>query len=419
MAEFNCDYNPESVVGPTSMTTPLVSSLSESRFATAVRAGGRAALTASMRAAERIRPPRLRTAADVPGDIRAINEEWLTAVLCQDRPGLRVIGFTTDNRSSQTTSRASLKIAYSEHRVDGPPRDVFVKLMASTRQRLLAGLIHILDGEAEFYGRLRSLAEFECPEGYFGGVDRRSWACATLIEDIVATRGATFCHATTPIDRPSIESLLSTMASFHGQYWEHPAIVDSALKRPEDHFRNIGGFLNARKSSAVGIERAPGFPTALRARQDELWEGLDASMHELSRDCPPTLLHGDAHVGNTYRTADGTMAFADWQVVMRGGFAYDFADIVSTALETEDRREWERDLLEFYLDRLQAAGGQPPGFDDAWDLYRRSLMYPLFCWATVLGAPSWMPDTQPAAVATTIVERVGAAIDDTAALNAF
>jgi hypothetical protein len=393
--------------------------MSESRIANIARAGGRAALTASARAIEHVRPPKLRTADDVPGDIRAINEEWLTAVLCRDHPGLRVIGFTTDNPSSQTTSRASLRITYSDDRPEGPPRDVFAKLMATTRQRLFAGLIHILDGEAEFYGRLRGLAEFECPQGYFGAVDRRSWACATLIEDIVASRGATFCHATTPIDRSSIESLLSTMASFHGQYWEHPAVVDGTLKRPQDHLRNIGIFLDARKSSSVGIERAQGFPTALRARQRELWEGLGKSMHELSQDCPPTLLHGDAHVGNTYRTAADTMAFADWQVVMRGGFAYDFADIVSTALEVEDRRRWERDLLEFYLDRLRAAGGQPPGFDEAWNLYRRSLMYPLSCWATVLGAPSWMPDTQPADVATTIVERVGAAIDDTDALSAF
>jgi len=44
-------------------------------------------------------------------------------------------------------------------------------LMATTRQRLFAGLIHILDGEAEFYDCLRGLAEFDCPRGYFGGTD--------------------------------------------------------------------------------------------------------------------------------------------------------------------------------------------------------------------------------------------------------
>lgn len=393
--------------------------MSENRLSNTVLAAGRATRTVSLRIAEHIHRPALRTDADVPGDIRAINDKWLTAVLCRDHPGLRVVSFRTANTSSQTTSRASLKIDYSEDRPGGPPRDVFVKLMATARQRLFAGLIHILDGEAEFYGRLRNLAEFECPQGYFGGVNRNSWACATLIEDIVATRGATFCHATTAIDRPAIESLLSTMASFHGQYWEHPAVVDSTLKRPQDHLRNIGMFLDARKRSSVGIERAQGFPASLRSRHGELWDALAASMYELSHDCPPTLLHGDAHVGNTYRTADGVMAFADWQVVMRGGFAYDFADIVSTALEVEDRRAWERELLGFYLDRLEEAGGKPPGFHAAWDLYRRSLMYPLFCWATVLGAPAWMPETQPTDVAQTIVERVGAAIDDTDALSAF
>lgn len=391
----------------------------DARLAATSRALGRAGLTASARLFEHLRPQRIRRANDVPGTIAAINEEWLTAVLCRDHPGLRVTSYTAHDMTSQTTSRAALKISYSEDCPGGPPADVFVKLMATTRQRLFAGLIRILDGEAEFYGRLRGLAEFECPQGYFGAVDRRSWACATVIEDVVATRGAEFCHATTTFDRAAIESLLATMAAYHGQYWGHPAVEASPLKRPEDHFANIDVFLNARKRSRIGVQRTDGFPSALRSRQDELWTALASSMRELSRSGPPTLLHGDAHVGNTYRTRDGAVALADWQVVMQGGFAYDVADVVSTALTIEDRRNWERDLLVFYLERLREAGGDPPGFADAWNLYRRSLMYPFFCWATVLGAPAWMPDTQPADLARTLVERVGTAIDDTDALSAF
>src|SRR5690606_36636337 len=141
--------------------------------------------------------------------------------------------------SSQTTSRIALQINYSGDAPPDLPRHVFIKLMETAPQRLLAGLIRIMDGEAEFYGRLRSLAQFECPRGYYGRVDERSWACAVVVENIVSTRGVTFCHATTRIDRASIESLLVTMASYHGQYWQHPAIVGSNLKRPVDLFNNI------------------------------------------------------------------------------------------------------------------------------------------------------------------------------------
>lgn len=393
--------------------------MSETMPAALARAALRTALTYGSRVSEIIRCPKARTAVDVPVSVGAITAEWLTAVLCHEYPGVSVISFTTADASSQTTSRAALRLTYSEGAPNDLPRDLFVKLMESGQQRLLAGLIRIIDGEAEFYERLRPLADFECPRGYYGRINQRSWACAVVVENIAVTRGATFCHATTTIDRPAIESLLHTMASYHGQYWEHPAVVHSALKRPVDHLHNIGAFLNARKQSRVGIERSPGFPDALRARHDRLWDCLGASMRELSYGGPVTLLHGDPHVGNTYRTGDGRMAFTDWQVVMRGGWAYDFAGAISSSLAIEDRRAWERDLLAYYLDELARAGGVAPAFDEAFDLYRRSLMYPLFCWTTVLGAPAWMPDTQPADVARLISERIGTAIADLDALNAF
>src|SRR4051812_44556978 len=33
---------------------------------------------------------------------------------------------------------------------------------------------------------------------------------------------------------------------------------------------------------------------------------------------PHTLLHGDAHIGNTYVLPDDTVGFLDWQVLRRG-----------------------------------------------------------------------------------------------------
>ncbi|MFR9806840.1 phosphotransferase [Pseudonocardia sp. RS010] len=382
-------------------------------------AAGRVAATVGSRVVERVRRTPARTAADIPPGPAAVTPEWLTSVLCADYPGVRVTEVEASNRSSQTTSRVALRLGYSAGAPESLPTDVFVKFTETVQQRVFAGLVKFLDGEPEFYASLRGLADFECPLGYHGRVDRRSWASVVVMEDVAATRGATFQHATTAIDRPAIESLLSTMAAYHGQYWEHPAVVGSTLKRPEDHQANIGLFLNARKQAMVGVDRTPGFPAALRSRQDELWRALVDSMRELSHGGPQTLLHGDPHIGNTYRTRDGTVAFADWQVVMRGTWAYDFADTVATALTVEDRRAWERDLLAHYLDELARHGGKAPEFTAAFDLYRRSLMYPHYCWATVLGAPSWMPDTQPPDVARTIVERIGTAIDDVDAIAAF
>lgn len=384
------------------------------------RALGRAGLTGALRAGELIRRPVARTAQDVPAGVAAITPEWLTSVLCEDRPATTVTDVRRCGGSNATTSRAALSVRYSGD-AEGLPLEVFVKLTESYQQRLFLGLIRILDGEPFFYDTIRPLVDFECPRGFHGRSDPRSWRSVVVIEDIAATRGAEFCHATTYVDRAGAESLVEAMASYHGALWEHPAVTGSSLKRPVDHLRNTMDFLNMRARSKVGVERAGDrHPGALRPRHDELWGALGASMRMCSDPAgPTTFLHGDPHVGNTYRLPDGRMGFTDWQVAMRGHWAYDFGDFLVSALTIDDRRSWERDLLGLYLERLGMTGAPAPTFEDAWRAYRQCLFYPYFCWTTVLGASAWMPETQPEEASRLIIERVSTAIDDLDALGAF
>jgi hypothetical protein len=377
------------------------------------RLAGRAVLTGAHRISEAVRRPVARTAEDIPGDVRAVTAEWLGTVL-----GARIRDATVVGGSSATTSRVALRLTYEEDRPD-LPRDVFVKLTASYQQRLFLGLIRILDGEPFFYDRVRPLlGDVEVPHGFHGAHDDASWRSAVVIEDIAATRGAEFLHATMSINREDMASLLTVLARVHGTLWQHDVVLRSNLKRPADHLHNLSAFLNMRKCCARGIERmGADFPAQLRPREPELWDGLHRSMQLASNPRHLTFLHGDTHVGNTYRTAGGRMGYVDWQVAMRGSWAYDVAYALSSALEPDDRREWERDLLTHYLEQLQKAGGEAPEFEAAWTAYRQNLMYPLHCWTCVYGAARWMPEMQPEDASRRIISRVAIAIDDLGALE--
>src|SRR5260221_14728993 len=121
---------------------------------------------------------------------------------------------------------------------------------------------------------------------------------------------------------------------------------------------------------AVGMERAKAvIPAALHGQADRMWKGTQLSLERATTELPRTLLHGDSHVGQTYITGDGRMGLTDWQATLQGGWGYDFAYLVGSACEPDDRRAWERELLELYLGRLAAAGAPAPGFDDAWLTY--------------------------------------------------
>jgi hypothetical protein len=113
------------------------------------------------------------------------------------------------------------------------------------------------------------------------------------------------------------------------------------------------------------------------------------------------------------------MGWCDWQVVMQGGWAFDYAYFVSSACEPEDRRVWDRELLELYLERLGEHGGKPPAFAEAWQTYCQNLFYPYSAWAFTIGRAAYQPVMQPDEYSLAILKRMTAAIDDNDALKAI
>jgi len=92
------------------------------------------------------------------------------------------------------------------------------------------------------------------------------------------------------------------------------------------------------------------------------------------------VIHGDAHIGNIYLDAEGQPSLIDWQLVSHGPWALDVGYHIASALTVDDRRRSEVDLLHHYLDALGARGVAPPPWDDAWDEYRRGIVYGFYLW---------------------------------------
>ncbi len=133
---------------------------------------------------------------------------------------------------------------------------------------------------------------------------------------------------------------------------------------------------------------------------------------KLNARLPRTLIHSDVHVSNWYRTADGQMGLSDWGCVAKGNGARDLAYALGTALTIEDRRAWEADLVEIYLDSFAAHGGTRPSIDDTLDLYRRHLVCALLMWTPTLCHSPLLPDMQPRDVSIAMIERITAALSD-------
>lgn len=377
---------------------------------------GKAGLVGALTLAEKVRPPRPVHRDDVPAAAAQLTSEWLTSALCREVPDAAVVGVARCGGSSGTSERVGLRIEYNEAgRAAGLPVEVFTKSSTSFRQRMVLGGAGALHGETRFYLGLRDKTTVEAPRGYWGCVDDRSWRSIVVLEDIVASKGATFLTPTSGFGRAEITDLVTNLARLHGPHWDNPELAD--LKTPADYLRRATDLLDIRRRSAVGMQRARAvIPPALLGQHDRIYDATVRAMDIASDRMPRTLLHGDAHAGQTYRTADGRMGLADWQAVLQGGWAFDVAYLINSALDPVDRRAWQEDLLRHYLDELALHGGPQLSYDEALLAYRQQSFWPYTAWAFTIGRAFYQPQMQPAPTCLAIVHRTATAIDD---LDAF
>lgn len=360
--------------------------------------------------------PRCTQASDVPRSARHITPAWLTAVLCREIPGAEIIDFTITSTSSGTSTRAALQLELNEVAMHaGVPRLLYSKSTSRLSQRVMQGFSGIIRGELDFYSQIRPQLQIEAPRGYHACLDETSWRSMVLMEDVTLTKGASFTAIDARISQAQMQDLLADMAQWHGRFWNSSQLRGKLgwLRTPADFLDAIAplgfGFL-----CRLGLRRARSVvPASVYTQTDALWRGLARSL-ALHRQEPRTFLHGDPHIGQTYATHEGRMGYADWQIVMQGHWAFDVSYAIASSLPVEDRRDWERDLLRFYLDRLQVAGGPALAFDEAWLAYRRNMLYPYFCWLMTVAGPivPLLPNMQADATSFAIIARTAQAIED-------
>jgi thiamine kinase-like enzyme len=371
---------------------------------------------------DRFSPPAARTLTDVPSRIGDITSGWLTEVLQRALPGVEVDAVSAEGHSSGTSVRGRLHLRYATDR-DDQPTTMFAKSTPTFATRIANGLTGTAPAEAGFYRELRPQLDLEAPLGYYGALDDKSWRSMQIIEDLVATKDATFCSPSRVGSAQEAVQIVRQLAALHAQGMQLPLVTKS---RPpwlptypqwwDRSLRVIGVKRSHLRGVAAGVDNGV-MPAELRGRGNDLWEGFLRSVRA-HVDLPGTLLHGDVHLGNWYVTGDGVMGLCDWQCVSVGHWSRDLAYALATALDVEQRRTCERELVEIYLDQLRDGGAPPMEFAAAWQMYRRQLLGALVMWTPTYRPPPLMPDMQPTHVTEEMLRRIGTAIVDLDSLSA-
>jgi hypothetical protein len=368
---------------------------------------------------ERTSMPIARSAADIPISYEAITPEWLTSVLCSSNLEAKVLRFKLGEDDNGTSNRRRIFLSYNAAgEAAALPRSVFCKATHDLANRLILSNGGTMS-EVIFYNKVRPLVRFDAPRAILARYDPVSFVSIIMLYDMADE--VTFCTQDTVVSEEMARSQLALLGSLHGAFHESPAFAGSLsdVLTWQGRFKSLIARHRLRECCAAGFTAAEAFiPPNLFARADDIWP---ATLRSIDRhdELPKTLNHGDVHLKNWYVRGRSSMGLSDWQTLCRGHWSRDLAYAISTALDVDDRRSWERELIRYYLDRQHEAGAPRVTFDDAWKNYRQQLFGALAWWTQTMSPSEEMPDMQPRATTVKFIRRITQAIEDLDSLASF
>jgi hypothetical protein len=302
-------------------------------------------------------------APTIPLDVADVTPEWLSYAL-----GVEVEKVEVLDAHSGTTGRARIGLTSAAPRNDLPP-SLFVKLAPfDPRQRKFVDMTGLGIAEARFYRDVAGDVPVRVPRVHHAEVDDDG-RYVMVLEDLVASA----CRFPSPGDEDvgdSVAAIIDALAHLHARYWGSPRLdrdlgwVRTGGRVGFEH----GGPYFARALEMFGDEMGPTF-----RRLAELYVEKAPAIAGLLAAGPPTLIHGDPHLGNLFLDGDDA-GFFDWGMVWCATGVRDVAYVLGNSTPTEVRRAHEREWLGHYVEVIHAAGIDLDA-GDAWERYRLLVVY--------------------------------------------
>ena len=304
--------------------------------------------------------------------------QWMTDAISGEHPDAVVSEVVRVGGSEGTSSRAVLELTYA--RGTGP-----ATVFAKTKGDPLRRVFQWMTDNTFIEGRLvqsEAPLPLEHPRFYAGVVDRWRLNDMIVMEDVLA-QDAVLNDATRPLSIDEVASGLRGLARLHSWYWR----FDTTTERNLDWVGPCRTGPTFRFLVKLGCSR--GLPRLRDQLPPEVAAlgvgGLIDHWRQQVRTVnhgPMTLLHGDAHVGNTYTLPDGEVGFYDWGVLRRGHWSFDVGYFIISALDVADRRTHAAELVETYRSALEVDETERPSTEEAWLRFRSSPPYGLAIWVT-------------------------------------
>jgi hypothetical protein len=300
-------------------------------------------------------------AIEEPHRAEHINADTLTQMLGKGVINAKVDHTNLVDAHDGMTTRNKITLQWNKAGQDaGLPNQVFVKVTPDGPYlRETLSMLHMSENEVQFYNQVQPELPELAPKAYYSK-SYPGGRFLILMEVLEARKLKPYWQ----VDVCSFEhakAVIAALAKLHASYWESARFnTDLVWVRPRTQrfgFEWLQNSFKLARSQFLESEVGASLPSEI-IELIRLWDtGLnDRKVYAYWDSLPATLLHGDTHLGNTFSYPDGRAGFFDWQCIYRGYGLREVAYFFLTALPNDVREKHEREIVDYYLDELEARG---------------------------------------------------------------
>jgi hypothetical protein len=322
--------------------------------------------------------------------LEEIDHAWLDYALRSGAPAARLNGFEIVEVIHGTCTKIRIRLDLNTAaREAGIPELVILKGGFEPHSRMMH---YMHETEVHAYLDVFPVLNLPSPACYFAEYDAARQQGIVIMEDLVQ-RGVAFCHPLQPQSFAPVARRLAVLAAFHAKTYDSPELEPGGkfgwakVIHPEKD-AHLEQFLTPEIWQPF-VDLPRGRATSVYFHKAEWMRDAMHRLRLLSARLPHALLDGDTHLGNLYIDADGTPGFFD-ALPHRWPPMAEISYHVTCALDPQDRRLWEADLVRFYLDELARHGVTPPAFEDA--MFQFAVFLCLGFCIFMVNAAAWQPE---------------------------
>ena len=349
--------------------------------------------------------------------LKDITAEWMQEALGAggkfDSP--RIEAIEVETMESVTNALGSLVRCHLTVCDDSSPlpATVIVKLPTTNPNFMrLAKWLLLHKREYDYYSRLAPHSPMRSPALYYGAYDARSHRFALALEDM---RPMEVIPQVVGVEGEQVRVAIRELARMHGHFWD---AVDQP--RLSYLYNNFNSRYTRIMQTAYLVSLLPTlerfdalFSSRMRMLSEALGPRINAHYANIAPG-PMTVIHGDYRSENMFFGAGAEEGFAavDWQGCGSGCGLSDVAYFLATSVSIDTRRQMEREVLEEYHDIVCRAGARKYPFEDCWRSYRQNMLNAFVPCVLGCGSLDVMSDPRRIELATALLSRAIAAVED-------